>query len=924
MYKYLFMLVILLGITLASSAQIPEKKRLTTEDFALWNSIVGKQISNNGKYIVYEQNPSKGDGRLYIKNGDHTKIISRGYKAQIGSENDIVVCHVKQPEATVRKAKRDKLKGDKLPKDSLGIYLLKQDNFLTFPKIKSFKLPQENAKWLAFLLESGKAKKDSAKKTNVKQPGDDLILFNIHSKDTIKLSHIIEYYWAKKGGALVCVQQINDSVNTYSTLKWFNPEKGIFSDLATYTGWIKKATLDEDGEKCAFLMSQDTVEEKVYALYLSEKENSPQEIVNSSTNGMPLGWSPSENGKISFSANGTNLYLGTAVTPEVEPKDTLLDEDKPKLDIWNWKDVKLQPQQLLEADKEKKRTYLAVYNTHSKEFVQLADFSIPKVTTIQKGNGRIAFGSSDLPYKRASGWTGGGKKDYYLIDLETGIKREIVSGKPYAQLSPKGKYVIWWEPADSSYYSVSTDINSIEFVALTKNIPVSFYNEWNDRPMDPSPYGIAGWSEDDRFVYIYDRYDIWKLSPNNERVPVCMTKTFGRRNQTRLRYEKIDKELDIIPTGETVLLNAMDERTMSRGYFSTKLNTIQNPDLRLMDNFYFSGVVKAKEADKIIWTKENVKDFPNIWCSNLKFEHVQKISDANPQQKKYVWPEVELVEWTSFSGEKLKGLLYKPENLIPTKKYPMIVYFYERKSETLHRHYYPKPSQSTINKPFYTSNDYLVFVPDITYKTGYPGQSAYNAIVSGTQYLINNYEFIDRKKIGLQGQSWGGYQTAWLITQTDLYAAAMAGAPVSNMTSAYGGIRWGSGMSRMFQYEHTQSRIGGTLWEKPFLYIENSPLFYAPKVNTPLLIMHNDKDTAVPWYQGIELFVALRRLDKPVWMLSYNNEPHNLRSSSWANRMDLSKRMFQFFNHYLKNEPAPEWMRKGVPATEKGKNLGYE
>jgi dipeptidyl aminopeptidase/acylaminoacyl peptidase len=301
----------------------------------------------------------------------------------------------------------------------------------------------------------------------------------------------------------------------------------------------------------------------------------------------------------------------------------------------------------------------------------------------------------------------------------------------------------------------------------------------------------------------------------------------------------------------------------------------------------------------------------------------ERISDANPQQENFIWPKVQMVEWTSFSGEKLKGLLYVPENLDPGKKYPMMVYFYERNAENIYRHQHPAPSRSTINKPLYTSNGYVVFVPDITYKEGYPGQSAYNAIVSGTQHVINTFPFIDEKRMALQGQSWGGYQIAYLITQTDLYAAAMAGAPVSNMTSAYGGIRWQTGLSRMFQYEQTQSRIGGTLWDKPLHYIENSPVFYAPKVNTPLLMMHNDNDGAVPWYQGIEYFVALRRLNKPVWMLSYNDEPHNLNASSWANRVDLSKRMFQFFNHYLKGEAMPEWMEKGVPAIEKGENLGY-
>jgi dipeptidyl aminopeptidase/acylaminoacyl peptidase len=176
--------------------------------------------------------------------------------------------------------------------------------------------------------------------------------------------------------------------------------------------------------------------------------------------------------------------------------------------------------------------------------------------------------------------------------------------------------------------------------------------------------------------------------------------------------------------------------------------------------------------------------------------------------------------------------------------------------------------------------------------------------------------------MGLQGQSWGGYQTAYLITQTNMYRAAMAGAPVSNMTSAYGGIRWGSGWVREFQYEKGQSRLGVSLWEDRERYIKNSPLFHADKVQTPLLIMHNDKDGAVPWYQGIEYFTALRRLDKPCWMLNYNDDDHNL--TRRANQRDLSIRMRQFFDHYLLDAPMPIWMKEGLPAVDKGKRTGYE
>jgi dipeptidyl aminopeptidase/acylaminoacyl peptidase len=317
----------------------------------------------------------------------------------------------------------------------------------------------------------------------------------------------------------------------------------------------------------------------------------------------------------------------------------------------------------------------------------------------------------------------------------------------------------------------------------------------------------------------------------------------------------------------------------------------------------------------------NFNEYPDLWMSGLDFGDPKKLTTANPQQNDYNWGTVELIQWTSADGVELDGLLYKPENFDPGKKYPMVVYFYERYSDRLHSHNTPRPSRSTVNFTFYASNGYLVFVPDIVYKNGFPGQSAYNSIVSGTLKLIEN-PWVDAGRIGIQGQSWGGYQVAYLVTQTNMFAAAMAGAPVSNMTSAYGGIRWGSGMSRMFQYEGSQSRLGGTLWEKPWRYIENSPVFFADKVETPLLMMHNDEDGAVPWYLGIEYFVALRRLNKPVWMLTYNGAPHNLKRR--ADCKDLSIRMLQFFDHYLKDAPAPVWMEYGIQAVDKGKKMGYE
>jgi dipeptidyl aminopeptidase/acylaminoacyl peptidase len=305
----------------------------------------------------------------------------------------------------------------------------------------------------------------------------------------------------------------------------------------------------------------------------------------------------------------------------------------------------------------------------------------------------------------------------------------------------------------------------------------------------------------------------------------------------------------------------------------------------------------------------------------LSFKNQTILSDANPQQKDYNWGTIELVNWTSLDGKELTGMLAKPENFDPNKKYPMIVNFYERSSNDLHNHRSPSYGRSTINYSFYASRGYLIFNPDVEYRIGYPGESAYNCVIPGINMLIEK-GFVDKNNIGVQGHSWGGYQIAYLVTKTDIFKAAEAGAPVPNMISAYGGIRWWTGLSRQFQYEHTQSRIGGTPWDYPLRYIENSPIFNIDKINTPLLIMHNDADGHVPWYQGIELFTSLRRLGKPSWFLNYNGEPHW--PLKFQNRRDFNIRLAQFFDYYLKGAEKPMWMDRGVPAIEKGINQGYE
>jgi len=933
--KSLLIVLFLSTSILMSLAQ--EKKPLDFSVYDGWKNLEDRGISNNGDWVFYEVNPYKGDGNLYVWSADEMskKIFPRAASAQFAPSSEFVAFTIKPFHDTIRQMKLDKVSQKKLPQDSLGIYLMESGKVIKMERVKSFALADESSNWMVYQMEEPLAddqekeeneneekKKSNRKKFDKSAPeATEMVIYNPIEEKEYRFDDVTEYSISENGELISFIQLQNDSL-LKSTVYAFETGKEAPEVLFEREGLSKKLTPDHQGSQLAFIHSPDTVKTKVYELYHWDGKDAPRRIVDTLTNAIPEKWTVGEHGRVYFSDNDSRLFFGTALRPVPEPKDTLLEEEKVEVDVWNWKDKLLQPQQLENVKREERRTYLAVYHIDDAQVVQLADETVRSVRPILEGNGDVAMGVNRQPYLRRTSWESPGYEDVYLVDVKTGqrelIKEEIQS---HISLSSNGRYCFWYAYADSSWYAY--DIENETTQNLTGSLDVNFYNEDHDYPQDPRPYYYAGWTEEDEHFLVYDRYDIWKLDPSGKEQPHNLTRGFGRENKIRLRYEKLDRDAQYIDPDEELFLSAFNEETKASGFYTTDIKGKKAPEQLVMDDCYYYTPDKARDADRIIWRKSTFKEYPDVWYSHLDFDDAEKISHANPQQDEYIWGDVELVHWTAPNGKKAEGLLYKPENFDPKKKYPMVLYFYRLRADGLHRHHVPKPSRSTINRTFYVSNDYLVFVPNIRYDIGYPGESAHEYVTSGTLAMIDSRPYIDKERIGLQGQSWGGYQVAHIITMTDMYAAASAGAPVSNMTSAYGGIRWGSGMSRMFQYEETQSRIGGTLWEKPLHYIQNSPVFYAPRVKTPLLMRHNDGDGAVPWYQGIEYFVALRRLNKPVWMLNYNGAPHNERSKS-PNGRDLSIRMMQFFDHYLKDKPAPVWMEEGIPATKKGETKGYE
>ncbi len=948
----LLILSVFISINIFSQDKIP----LGHTDYARWKTIGSKMISAGGRYIVYEVNPLKGDGFLVISdmNTGRNDTVFRGYNAAFLPGDAYVVAMVKPQDELVSHLKREKKKNDELPADSLVIYSLKDKSRILYADVESYQVAKEETGWLAVKKKyippvksdslseegteelneaegTGKAAPDKTKdgsglekefnKLAKKNKAGDLIIINPALSVSSVYENVVKYNVSRNGKLTGFIQIKRDSLPGYVAYAWIAGEQQLLI-TGDGDGLPARMCVDDNGLQFSYAVTSDTVAGSGLELYYwTPGFETAGLLTENGAEGLKPGWGVSENGPLFFSGDGSELYFGTAPVLPVPEKDTLLKEEKFSLDVWNWKDPLLQPEQLKHLEKDKKQTWLAVISPAGGKVVQLADSTVDNIRLLHRNNGRLLLGTDNDKYARLVNWEGYLYCDAYLVDNETGY-RKLIAEKltDNLSLSEFGKYVLWYQIFDSAWYVY--DIQKGITRNVTKSIGFPFYDEDNDMPSEAGPYGMAGWTNDDSFLLLYDRYDIWKIDPSGKLPPECLTKGQGREDHVRYRYQRTDPEEWFIDLDKPVYLTAFNTDDMTSGFSVVTPGSKGSLTELVYGPWRYSGLTKAADTDKFIWQKQDFRHFPDLWFSGIKFSKGTRISDVNPQQKDYLWGNVQLVNWVSCAGDSLKGLLYTPDNLDPEGSYPMLVYYYEKNSEGLYRFSVPSPSRSIINPSWCVSNGYVVFVPDIVYRDGYPGQSAYDAVVCGTEAMLEQFPFIDKNRMGLQGQSWGGYQTAYLVTRTNMFAAAMAGAPVSNMTSAYGGIRWGTGLSRMFQYEHSQSRIGGTLWEKRDLYLENSPLFYAPDVSTPLLIMHNDNDGAVPWYQGIEFFTALRRLDKPVWMLVYNGEEHNL--TRWPNRIDLSIRMMQFFDHYLKGAPEPEWMSNGIPAVKKGETSGYE
>ncbi|MDE6632426.1 MAG: prolyl oligopeptidase family serine peptidase, partial [Muribaculaceae bacterium] len=921
-----------------------------------WKKVTNHSLSNDGKWAAFSVNPQEGDGVLTIRNTANGKDINipRGESLAFTADSRWAIASIKPLFQDTRQAKIDKKKSHEMPQDSLAIVDLRSCSVTKIPCVKNFKIGEKGGEWVAYSSCDTAVTKDM--KISDKKAGLPLVVRNLNSGESKVYPYVGSYAFSEDGKKIAAVNKPKEKDSVYSTgvRVLYLPEGKdfIIDEGKKHYG---KPVFSTDGKKLAYTATNDSNETgtrrmQLWMSMLNDRPSSPSEFDLSVTSGRkgpnlqrPHAQDPELQEKLmkdwekkmaqnapaplfinqystpEFSYNGRRLIIGVA--PEIAPDDTtLVSFERPELDIWRWDAPFTPPQEKNNLDEIKELTFPVVIDLESGNY-RLLD-SNPLATVIAPDRWDADWALLRDPSKDivSQQW------DYYapelisVINVNNGERKEIATvDEGSARMSPDARFVFWFK--DGNWFTY--EIASGNIVNVTADIPFPVWDEGDDHPSPRHKYGVASWTEHDAKLLVYDKYDIWSVDPTGKSAPVCITKGYGRDNDLKIRYVNTHgKERRFLKNGDLMTLSLFNYKDKRNGLASMKYGISTKPENVYIDTLSFTQIKQALDAPSFSYVEANFSVMPNVWIAPKGiFAKGLQVSDSNPQVKDYNWGSARLVSWYAYDGTPSDGVLYVPEDFDPSKKYPMLCVFYETGSEKLYNHFNMEPSWSWVNYPFYVSRGYVIFVPDIHYTAGIPGECAWNFVCSGAEAMCDRYPWIDRDRIGIDGQSWGGYQTAYLVTRTNMFACAGSGAPVANMTSAFGGIRWESGDSRQGQYEMGQSRIGRNLWEAPELYIANSPVFHANRVETPLLIMHNDADGAVPWYQGIEMFMALRRLQKPVWMLQYNGEAHNLKER--RNRKDITVRLQQFFDHYLKGDPMPEWMRSGIPITRKGQELGY-
>lgn len=924
---------LLLAAGLSGVAAAPAAPRpLTYADAANFYEVLNPTLSRDGRWLAVLEQPQEGDGTVVVRDLDST----RTWRAPAGTtpptafprasspnekppalarpaftftgDSRFVVIHAQPTRAEQAAARIAPAKP--APARSLVVLDLATGRTETVARVASYQVSGRTGAVLTCLLTpppAAGAEKSAA-------TGHRLLVRDLTTGRKREIAGVSDYTLARDGRALVVVA--SGKIQT-TTLRVIDPAADTAA-VTLYSGPAKLSRLTWDPAQGQLAcIAEETAGRGPLSrrvLLWSRGSNRVRTLVDAATPGVPAGLIVSDKAALTFTPDGRKLLLGVAPAPTAKPALPADPEDRVSADLWSWQDDLIQPRQEVRAAQDRDRSCRAVVDLANGAYTQIGTPEMPDVIISDDATRALAIDYRPYYRERDYDATYG---DVHVVDLATGRHRRVLEklrggtgdeGEVALQLSPDGRHASYY--TDKNWHLL--DLATGRTQPLTTTLPAAFYNELHDEPSPPPAWGFGGWADDSQSLLLYDRYDLWQVFTDG-RPAQNLTHGYGRAHGLVLRRQDFAAREEENPARGVDLAAALDfrgedEHTRATGYFRFTPGRAE-PERRLWRDCNYTYVGRALAADRLMFTASRFDEFPDVWVTGPDLAAPRRVTAGGDQLAPFAWGRAELLDYRSPAGVPLQAALYLPPDFDPAKKYPLIVYTYERLSLIVHR-FFPPIAGSNISFPVYASNGYLVMLADIAYTRGRPGADAVACVHAALDAAIARGG-VDERAVGYQGSSWGGYTAAYLLTHSDRFAALAGGAIVSNMTSAYGGIRTYSGQPRLFQYEQSQSRLGRSLADAPGLYLENSPLFTAAAARAPFLILHNDRDGAVPFAQAVEFYLALRRLDKPVWLFNYRDEGHGLDRP--ANRRDWSRRLWQFFDHYLRGAPAPDWLEHGIP-----------
>ncbi len=953
MHKKPFLLTLGLALILLlpGFGQVKEEKTAAElrpleniSDIMAWKSIRSSVISNDGLWFAYRLAPQEGDGEVIFKQikgnkeykfpAGESPLYSMGGRIALSPDSQWGAFAILPTRKEARKLKKQK----KRSFNKMGLVDLSTGKMTEFEKVSSFSFSGENPGWLA----AKKYAPEGMAKGKDKWSGTDLILYELKTKNQINIGNVSQFAFDKKG--LWLAWTVDASGKSGNGVMLRDMKTGVITPLENDKSVYKRLTWTEKGSALAVLKGKDSEDTKTplfsvlgwkgfasgklqKIFYDPAGDKTFPEEMTISTHRSPM-WTDSldavlfgintvekkekpdkkDTAKKGPASEREKNKKGNKVkkeekTPPPKPKEKEIDKaDLPGLVIWHWKDKRLQSMQQVQETRDKNFSYLCIYRINERKFIRLADDEVRNVTAAPKQH--WAVGLDNREYELMGNLDGRRYRDVYVIDLKTGERKLALKKCRWLfSPSPDGTHFLYYEKGHYHTYEMATG----KTYNITKDVPTSFINTEDDHNVvDPPIYPYYfGWVKDGVSILLYDNWNVWDIPVHGGRGTNLTVN--GKKEGIRYqRYYRLDPEEKGINLSKPLYITAYGEWT-KKGGIAVITKGKPGAKMLLWDDAVFS-LRKAKKAGVYLFTRQTYKDYPDYYAADASLKNGRRLTEANPQQKNFLWSSrSRLVNYTSDKGAKLQAALFLPANYKEGKSYPTIVYFYEKLSQNLNRYF--TPSARGFNKSVYTSRGYAVLMPDIVYKVDDPGMSAVWCVLPAIKAAVAT-GIVDKDHIGVHGHSWGGYQSSFLITQNPIFKACVTGAPLTNLISMYSSIYWNSGSANQPIFESSQGRFSGGFWDNLDAYTRNSPVYYAENVQTPTIILHNDKDGAVDWNQGIEYFNTLRRLGKPVVMLQYKGENHGLRKI--PNQKDYTIRMRQFFDHYLMGKPAPKWWTDGI------------